>query len=419
MERTTVINHFRSHYCIAFGLLCSLAISLPAVAEETFRLNLLDGKTLEGTIVSVSQKQLEFKSSSGTEQFLADQIKSLQRVETAADSATTRKLPPTVVQLRDATILRTNSIELAGKNVTLQLAEAAATLPAADVQWIRFRETVAANEPAWQEILAATSKSDRLVVIRAGDSLDTIEGLVQGIDANEVRFNFDGDEIKAPKAKLLGMTFFSTNKKSYPPAKIKVTTVQGDSIAAIEVEKTSANGAKSLRIVTAGDISLNLPWNVIEKLDFSAGNLQLAAELLPLSTVSNLDANYPGNLEIAKKLFAPHADRYGTGGTSSTVPKTDLLFQGSGAITYRVPDGMSRFQTTIAGNPTASLRGWSTIIVQQEEEILFQQSFRPEVENLSIDIPVVAKRQLTLKTSPENPRQTEDTIWWLQPRFVK
>jgi hypothetical protein len=421
MERTTVKSLIRSHRSQWGWFLCFLCLAFQGWvadcwAADSYRLQLLDGKVLEGTIVAISLQKVQFATSAGTQEFPAEQIRSLKHLFSAENNA---KLPPLTLELRDGTTLRATSAEITGKAAIVKLGNVEQKFPAAEIRWIRFRETVAANDSTWQEILATDTKSDRLIIVRTGDTLDTIAGLVSGMDANEVRFNFDGEEIKAPRNKLLGMTLFSTNKKSYAPAKIKVTTVTQDSFAAVAVENIRENDVDLLKVVTAADIAFQIPWDLVDQLDFSAGNLQMLADLPPIQSAALLDADFPGDVELAKKLFAPHADHYGRESTENNLPKTDFVFQGSGTAEYRVPEGMSRFQTSIAGSPNAQLRGWTIITVQQEETILFQQSFRPESDRLTIDVPVISKRRLTLKVQPENPRQASDTIWWLQPRFVK
>lgn len=411
----------RSHRSQWGWFLCFLCLAVRSWggdgwAADSFQLQLLDGKTLEGTIVSISSQKIQFATSAGTQEFSAEQIRSLKHLFSGENNTVA---PLLALELRDGTNLRANSAEIDGKTATVKLGSVEQKFPAAEIRWIRFRETVAANDATWQEILATDTKSDRLIIIRAGDTLDTIAGLVSGMDANEVRFNFDSEEIKAPRNKLLGLTLFTTNKKSYAPAKIKVTTVSQDSFAAVAVENVRENNMDLLKVVTAADIAFQIPWELIDQLDFSAGNLQMLAELPPIQSIAQLDADFPGDAGLANKLFAPHADHYGRDSTENELPKTDLVFQGSGTAEYRVPEGMSRFQTSIAGSPNAQLRGWTVITVQQEETVLFQQSFRPESERLVVDVPVISKRRLTLKVQPENPRQADDTIWWLQPRFVK
>ena len=430
MERPTVKSLIRSYQTPWGWFLCFLSLAytgwIPSEmlaigsgalqASDPYRLQLLDGKSLEGTIVSISSQKVQMATSSGIQEFPAEQIKSLKHLHSSDN--TPRPLP-LALELRDGTNLHATSAEIDGKTAMVKLGTIEHKIPAAEIRWIRFRETVAANEATWQEILATESKSDRLIIVRAGDSLDTITGLVAGMDANEVRFNFDGEDIKAPRNKLLGMTLFSTGKKSYAPAKIKVTTLSQDSFAAVSVESIREANGDLLKIVTAGDIAFQVPWEQIDQLDFSAGNLQMLAELSPIQAVALISADFPGDIELAKKLFAPHAGHYGRDSTTNDIPETDIVFQGSGVAEYRVPDGMNRFQTIIAGSPSAQLRGWTVITVQQEDTVLFQQSFSPESNRLTIDVPVVSKRRLILKVQPENPRQVDDTIWWLQPRFVK
>lgn len=413
-ERKSVSNCSRRTAWFGLAIVAPLLWAQLAIADD-FRVLLLNNQAEEGALKKVTLQEVELVTPSGTKIIPADQIKQLENLSLAPAAVPPKPLP-IAIALRDGSQLRAADVTLQGKEATLQATLRTTQVVAAEIDWIRFQDTNATTQPQWEKLLATTSKTDRLVVLRSGDTVDTVDGLVQAIEKDEVRFDFDGDTIKAPKSRLLGITFFATTKKSYAPAKVVVTTTAGDKLAAIAIEATAD---RDLKLVTSGSTEFTIPWNEISKLDYSAGNLQMCADLQPLSVASNLNDDFPGDLETANKLFAPHAARYGNSAQSAEVPISDFLFLGSGELVYRVPEEMSRFQTTVTGAPNAQMRGWTTIIVQQDDEILFQQSLRPEVEKLNIDIPVVGKRRLTLKTQPDDRRLADDATWWLQPRFVK
>jgi hypothetical protein len=242
---------------------------------------------------------------------------------------------------------------------------------------------------------------------------------VVGIDEKEISFDFDGESIKAPKSKLLGITFFALAKKSYAPAKVIVKTSSGHMLSAAKLRKQSIDGKDVLSITTSGAFDISIPWSELSELDYSAGNLKLCSELSPLESKWIGDKDYPGDKEIAQKIFSPHVERYGTAGPAEATAASDYVFLGTGEVVFRVPEGMTRFQATIAGAVGAQVRGWTTVIVKQEDEVIFQQSFRPEVERMPVDVSVKGNRRVSLITQPDDKRQAEDAIWWLQPRFVK
>ena len=392
------------------------------VRAGDFTLTTLDGKTLECDVLELEEASVSIANAGKNESFKAEQIKQLKR--STSGSAVIDSLASIVVRLRDGSELRASDVRKEGKQILLiqnseQRDEGKMSIPEAEVEWIRFRDTSANNQNQWNELIAATSKTDRLVVLRSGDVLDSVEGVVVGIDEKEIRFDFDGESIKAPKTKLLGVTFFALGKKSYAPAKVIVKTSTGHLLSAAKLRKQSIDGKDTLSITTSGAIDISIPWSELSELDYSAGNLKLCAELRPLESKWIGDKEYPGDKEIAQKIFSPHAERYGTAGAAEATAASDYLFLGSGEVVFRVPEGMSRFQAAIAGAPGAQVRGWTTIIVKQEDEVIFQQSFRPEVERMPVDIPVSGNRRITLITQPDDKRQAEDAIWWLQPRFVK
>ncbi len=400
-----------------------LAQAANAVVQAgDFTLTTLDGKTLECDVLELEEASVSLAIAGKNESFKAEQIKQLKR--SSSVSAEINSLASLLVKLRDGSELRAGDVRKDGKQILLlqdgeKPEEGKISIPEAEVEWIRFRETSANNENQWNELIAATSKTDRLVVLRSGDVVDSVDGVVVGIDEKEIRFDFDGESIKAPKSKLLGVTFFALAKKSYAPAKVIVKTSSGYSLSAAKLRKQSIDGKDMLSITTSGAIDISIPWSDLSELDYSAGNLKLCSELSPLESKWIGDKDYPGDKEIAQKIFSPHVERYGTAGAAEATEASDYVFLGSGEIVFRVPEGMSRFQATIAGAPGAQVRGWTTIIVKQEDEVIFQQSFRPEVEQMLVNVPVSGNRRITLITQPDDKRQAEDAIWWLQPRFVK
>ncbi|MEY4566855.1 MAG: hypothetical protein RLY14_1825 [Planctomycetota bacterium] len=387
-----------------------------------FTLTTLDGKSFDCEVLELEEASVSVAVVGKNETYKAEQIKQLKRASSGA--AVIDSLAPLLVRLRDGSELRAGDVRKDGKQIVLspdgeKPEEGKISIPEGEVEWIRFRETSANNQNQWNELIASTSKTDRLVVLRAGDVVDSVEGVVVGIDEKEIRFDFDGESIKAPKSKLLGVTFFALDKKSYAPARVIVRTTSGHMLSAVKLRKQTIDGKDGLAITTSGAIDISIPWGDLAELDYSAGNLKLCSELSPLSSKWIGDKDYPGDKEIAQKIFSPHVERYGTAGSAEATAASDYVFLGSGEVVFRVPEGMNRFQTTIAGAPGAQVRGWTTVIVKQEDEVIFQQSFRPEVERMSIDVAVSGKRRVTLITQPDDKRQAEDAIWWLQPRFVK
>lgn len=405
-----------------FSFVMLMHLANAVVHAGDFTITTLDGKTLECEVLELEEASASLAIAGKKESFKAEQIKQLRR--SSIGSVVTDSFASISVRLRDGSELRAGDVHKDGKQIVLtqdgeKQDAGKISIPEGEVEWIRFRETSANNQNQWNELIAATSKTDRLVVLRSGDVVDSVEGVVAGIDEKEVRFDFDGESIKAPKSKLLGVTFFALAKKSYAPAKVIVKSASGHMLNAAKLRKQSIDGKDILSITTSGAIDITIPWSDLSELDYSAGNLKLCSELNPLESKWIGNKDYPGDKEIAQKLFSPHVERYGTTGPTEATEESDYVFLGSGEIVFRVPEGMARFQTTIAGAPGAQVRGWTTVIVKQEDEVIFQQSFRPEVERMPVDVPVSGNRRVSLITQPDDKRQAEDAIWWLQPRFVK
>jgi hypothetical protein len=400
-----------------------LAHAANAVVQAAdFTLTTLDGKTLDCEVLELEEASVSLAIAGKNESFKAEQIKQLKR--SSSGPAVIDSLASILVRLRDGSELRAGDVRKEGKQIVLMQNvgkpdEGKIAIPETEVEWIRFRETSANNQNQWNELIAATSKTDRLVVLRSGDVLDSVEGVVVGIDEKEISFDFDGESIKAPKSKLLGITFFALAKKSYAPAKVIVKTSSGHMLSAAKLRKQSIDGKDVLSITTSGAFDISIPWSELSELDYSAGNLKLCSELSPLESKWIGDKDYPGDKEIAQKIFSPHVERYGTAGPAEATAASDYVFLGTGEVVFRVPEGMTRFQATIAGAVGAQVRGWTTVIVKQEDEVIFQQSFRPEVERMPVDVSVKGNRRVSLITQPDDKRQAEDAIWWLQPRFVK
>lgn len=159
------------------------------------------------------------------------------------------------------------------------------TLPRSQLRSVR----IGASEPklldAWQKLCAKDNTKDVLVV-RKGETLDFLSGVIGDVGPQTISFLVDGEEVPVKRERVYGLI--------YPPAanppkgNIVVTTATGQQLQARLVRKEPAGW----RITLAAGADVTLPEGALSTLDFSAGKVRA------LSAITPRDVQYTPYLDV-------------------------------------------------------------------------------------------------------------------------
>ena len=390
--------------------------------------NSLDGLTAEvvqsqapahsAVILEISDQGIRNRAN-GKEQTIAlSQIRKLIFATRTVDKPVALPEPATIAVLSDGSQFACKQITFDGSSVVCQIDDQRShKLETSVITSCQFQTLSAAQQTQWQAIVASRLSSDILVLIRSPEALDKIEGLIQRIEPQIVKFDFAGQAIDAPRAKLAGIRFFSKN-----PA------LAGNKGGAIVREKNGATwmaqsvSAKDLSMKAAIEVKLlcgsqiEIPIASVAEIDFSFGNMQFLAELEPLERATQKRIVGP-ELPEFNELFGPQVLFASEGDAATMGP--GLQFLGAGSIVFRIPDGFQRLLGSVELSPDGPRFVPCRIRIFQEERQLVEKTLMDPRQPVAIDLAIEAGKRLKLVVDTDVDQPVGNVVLWKQLRFAK
>jgi hypothetical protein len=317
------------------------------VASVTVQVETTDGKKTSGTVVSINTESIEV---SGHPLISIDSASEIQFPEIEV-----RDAAELTVQLVNDSLVAAREVNFDGAKVTLNLArQPDLVLKSSDVVAIRFRPESPKTDATWLGLMQQESASDRLVIRRDGDQLDSIEGVIESIGDKNVKFSIDGDQVDAQWSRLEGV-LFRREKSERVPDPVLVQDGYGGRWRAQSVETTD-DGLQ----LKSGDISHLIPMEQIQLIRFGGSN-----QMLVESERASQTLEVPFGLQVPKDLAESLLL-----GVEAEPQQIDV--PAGGTIEFRVPEGMNRLVGTVARAPEVSRGGKVSVVFRDGEKTLWQ-----------------------------------------------
>lgn len=378
-----------------------------AVPAADVQVKLLRGSDVKGELVAATTDSLTFSTSGGERTIPAIELRS---VEFPQERQETEK-PSVWLLLLDGSRIAATGVTLSAGKATIELIgnEKLPEMPARAIRAIRFHDEPKLTE-GWNEILAGKRAGDVLVLRKTTSrtaedgtktegslTLDELEGTILQVGPDSVKFDFDGDKVDVKREKLEGIVFFQPVKRELPPAAVRLRdTVDGEwQLRTLEVKEDQLTGTSP-----AGAL-VRLSLSQVKRLDFSAGNEALLAEL-PVENSATSGALLPKGLSpAALDWFTPAAGKRPGGAKASPLASTTVSLTGASSVTYRVPEGFRQFRTEVVLVSKAGTGSDVEVVVLGDGKPLAKHEFSATAERkpLLIEVNVSGVRRLTLQAS--------------------
>jgi hypothetical protein len=375
----------------------SLLLSVLVVQSATTAdVELLNGSTVTGTLVTVSSDQVVLDVA-GDKRTL--DVRDLQSV-TLANAAPT---PPASitdwVQLVDGSRLLATRYAVSDRQVKITLAERVVPAETRSVKAIRFRPPTPELNAQWADAVAAEITGDMVVLRRDETTLDQLEGVLNDIDETTVEFEFDEELIPVKREKLEGIVYFHRAGRQLPETLCRVVERGGSVWMARSLELT----ADGLQIRTPADVKTVIPLAALAKLDFSSGNVLFLADVEPeaVEWVPYVGSRLPD--QSLAKLYLPLRNRSFAGpelwlneDEQVTRYYRGLAIHSRTLIVYRLSGEYRRF-TAIAGiDSRLRGRGNVELVISADDRQLFRQSIRGDQPPVMLDLDVQNANRLKI-----------------------
>jgi hypothetical protein len=399
-----------------FWLAC-LGIVSPLWGEP-WELRQLDGERLVGELRRIDRLGVVIASAQGEERVDIGGVDTLRPLVAGSPAGSTAA-PWSIdwLALTDGSRLACQAITGKDDRWTIaMLGQSALELPRGTVESLRFAAADNRLEEAWQSMVGMERSSDQLVIIRPGDTTDLAPGLIGEMDAESVEFSFDGQTIRAPRSKLLGLLWYRPRSKRAEPA-IQVQLLDGSRWEASELEYDAAlSRTPELAIQTRAGVSVKVGWEHLASINFSAANVVWLAQEVPLAKAISSRSWLPQPVVGRDELLGP---RFVAAEDSGEAKAQDLRFWGPGEISFRIPEGFPRFVSKLRRSEQARFATAVGCEVWDGETRVWEGGLTVEQSEVAIDVPVTPGKKLRLVVHAKSDLMIGTELSWEQPRLTR
>ena len=316
----------------------------------------------------------------------------------AANAAKPPDRPATVwVELIDGSLIRGDKYTaLAGLATVNTLTGQGLSMRTAAIQSVRFRDYASAPQLAdrWRQIAAAKPSGDSLVV-RRGDNLDQLTGVIRDVTDEAVQFESDGDTVQAKRAKLEGLLYYHPASGDLPRRSALVTEVSGTQWSAKSLRKAD----DQLEIVTVAGVAVSLPLAELSRIDFSSGNSQWLDGLEPESVQWRpfIETKLPGG--SLSRLFEPRGPSSPGGQPlllAGQAYDRGLGIRSRTEIVYRLTGDFRQFQALAGIDDRVRPAGNVQLVISGDDKELFAKSITGSDEPLAVAVDITGVKRLKI-----------------------
>ncbi len=386
----------------AIGLFAMLAWVMPAVGQvkvEVLTLreglgpvssdggHVLAGQVVSGGLQSLNAVGVTVQSKSGSTSLTLAEVLEVRFPVASSEALPLQKPVAAWVRLRDGSRIGCRQLAATPKQVKLQAVSLGdLAMPAGSVSSIRFGKASTGVIETWRELLGREIKRDRLV-IQKGRTLDYLDGIVGSIDAKQINFLLDGDEIPVPLSRVYGVIFYG--KSSTAASKGAVCRVQLRGGDRVELSSVELSGS-TCRGKLSGGASFGVEVDRLERIDFSASRIVYLSAIAPrvVEHVPYFDVTWKyrrdQNLDGGPlKVGGLHFHR-------------GLALHSKTRLVYSLGGRHRRFQAWMGIDALVGRRGNVRVVISADGKPLLETDVRGTDKPRLVDLDVSGRRELQI-----------------------
>lgn len=254
-------------------LIATTILSL-GLTSAPVEVTLLNGESFAGVVQTLDQSNIILEVA-GEEKNIP--LKGVMTVRPNTEMPNAVSMPEEfAIQLADGSSFSASKYLTSGKQATVesnQLGTLELKLPL--VSTVRFGALDSKVSAAWQELQARGPDRD-LLIIRKGDKLDFVQGVVSAVTETQVKFLLGSREVPLPRERVFGIVYANREVPQTPAVCDVVLT----SDAEFQVQSLVMNAGK-LSGELLGGAEVSIPWESVKTLDFSLGKIRYLSDMEP------------------------------------------------------------------------------------------------------------------------------------------
>ncbi len=268
-------------FLLELNLITAVKILALTLTLIDARVSLLDGKSIEGSVVKLDADQVVLRTTA--EQPVSVPIRNVIDVTFLHAAVPSSETATDLLEigLTDGSEVSVSEVAASAAAITaksIMLGEL--TIPRQVVRSVRLQPTKDELAAEWASYLQRDNDRDLLVVAkRDGSGLDFLSGNVSSIGEKAVPFIRDGEEIPAPRDRIYGVVFAKVDQAAAQSGELALRFVGGRSVTATAA--TLESGVVTFQATWGQKLSVAVEQ--ISLMDFSGGRIHYLSDLEPLS----------------------------------------------------------------------------------------------------------------------------------------
>ncbi|MFV2065906.1 MAG: NPCBM/NEW2 domain-containing protein [Pirellulales bacterium] len=374
--------------CFLEAFIAAALLAVVPVEVET-----LDGSTETGRLTVLSAKGVALDTDAGPRHVPIDRLLGVRMLAYAAPN--TDAASPVRIELVDGSVLSVSEYLVSMGIATMTLPGGAVIeLPVRAVSVVRFGESENVAEQQWQEILRVGTTGD-LLVIRKGDVIDFLEGVIEEVEPKSVAFQFDGQRVNVPRRKVSGFVYYQATRQD--PVE-PVCQAIGSGATRLALTRVTLDDGQ-FHLVTTGGQQITVPANLIAEFDFSMEKLCYLSDLEPAKEEWTPFYRLRQAEHLTRSIGALRRDRAIEGGPLRLGGKTytrGLAMRSRGEVVYRLRGEYREFSAIAGIDDRMGDRGHVRLVIHGDGRNLFEQAIRGGDVPLPLRIDIQGVDRLTL-----------------------
>jgi hypothetical protein len=372
-----------------------LVIVIFATAGFGGELHTLTNKTINGELLSVSDKEVVLRSGSSE---VKTPIGDILSVDLQRETPLASGVKYADIELIDGTLLHARDYTMKGKEIELTLAasDLKVTLPLTSLSYLLNDAQEPAVRQEWQEKYVARKGNQDVLAIRSQGVVNGLEGIL-GDSANakgELTFEYEvaGNARKreiAPK-KAHGLLFIRSLPGNAPPALCKVFDVNQNVLMASKLEL----GASSFTVTTIGGAKVELPRLSVARLDYSNDKVVFLSDLKPAEVVERSKQGRKDTLRMNRNLDNNNPIELG-----DQVYSKGLAIHAYSELTYNLDGKYQKFDAILGMDAKVGGNGKPQVTIEADGNKLFSETVTRKDKRRELSYPVKGVKQLKITVS--------------------
>lgn len=389
-----------------------LVLTLATVDGRTASVETLDGVKLAGRLVELSLEGATLETAAGRKTLPLANLLELLPASSRARGATTaagQYRPAVWLELVDGSTVVGSSFVVKGPDASFVLLDAPSPgsrplqssieIPTRQIAAVRLQPQTEETAAEWKRIYGEraedTGASGDLLVVHKGGMLDYHRGVVGDISEKAVDFNLDGDVLPVRRGKVFAVIYHRTAGQNMPSTSCHLATIDGSCWAVHSMEMQDG----VLSFETPCGLSVSLPLDAVERLDFSQGKVVYLDDLAPRSADWTPYFGGAEESQARRSLFGPRTDR-GADGEPIRLGGREfsrgIALHSRSEVVYLLGEEFRRFRATAGIDDRARPRGHVQLIVRGDGRVLLDTTIGGSDPPRAIDVDLGNARELTI-----------------------